>query len=96
MAKKVTFTEKAEKERLSILEYYFEVTGNKTIPAKIYKQFNRVINNIQIFPESGRKLKNNNRGIIKSHYKIVYKIEEESMIILHICDTRQNPKSLPL
>lgn len=96
MVKKVTFTERAEKERLSILEYYFKVTGSKNIPSKIYLQFNRVINNIRIFPESGKKLKNNNRGIIKSHYKIVYKIEAESIIILHIWDTRQNPKHLPL
>lgn len=96
MVKKVIFTDRAEKERLSILEYYFEVTGSKTIPAKIYQQFNRVIENIQIFPESGKKLKNNNRGIIKSHYKIVYKIENESLTILHIWDTRQNPKNLPL
>ncbi len=96
MVKKVTITERAEKERLSILEYYYEVTGSKTLPAKIYQQFNRVINNIQMFPESDKKLKNNNRGIIKSHYKIVYKIEADSIIILHIWDTRQNPKKLPL
>ena len=96
MVKKVVFTERAEKERLSILEYYLEATGSISIPAKIYQQFNRVIDNIQQFPESGKKLKNNNRGIIRSHYKIVYKIEIESLIILHIWDTRQNPKKLPL
>ncbi len=96
MVKKVIFTERAEKERLSILEYYYKETGSTTIPAKIYQQFNRVIENIQIFPESGKKLKNNNYGFIISHYKIVYKIENESLIILHIWDTRQNPKKLPL
>lgn len=96
MVKKVVFAERSEKERLSILEYYLEATGSKSIPAKIYQQFNRVIDNIRQFPESGKKLKNNNRGIIQSHYKIVYKIEKESLIILHIWDTRQNPKKLPL
>lgn len=96
MVKKVVFTERAEKERLSILEYYLEATGSTSIPVKIYQQFNRVIDNIRQFPESGKKLKNNNRGIIQSHYKIVYKIEIESLIILHIWDTRQNPKKLPL
>ncbi len=96
MAKKIVFTVRAEKQRLSILEYYFEETGSKSIPAKIYQQFNRVINIIQRFPESGRKLSKLRRGIIKSHYKIVYRIETESITILHIWDTRQNPKKLPL
>jgi len=96
MVKKVVFTERAEKERLSILEYYFEQTGSTKIPTQIYQQFNRTIDNILHFPESGVKLKNSNRGIIKSHYKIVYKIENDSIVILHIWDTRQNPKNLPL
>ncbi len=96
MAKKIVFSVRAEKQRLSILEYYFNETGSKEIPSKIYHQFNRVINIIQRFPDSGKMLSKSRRGFIKSHYKIVYRIEPESIIILYIWDMRQNPKNLPL
>jgi len=96
MAKKVALSLVAEKQRLSILEYYYIETKSKTIPSKIYSEINDALELIQRFPNSGFETnKSNRRCIIKNHYKILYHINKEDIIIVSIWDTRQNPKRSP-
>ena len=96
MVKKIVFSEKAEKQRLGILEYYFNETKSKEIPAKIYNEINSILSLVQQFSEIGFVLEKDRRVIIKSHYKILYTIEDNRIIVLNIWDTRQDPQNIPL
>lgn len=97
MAKKIILSLSAEKERLAILEFYFKETGSKQVPTIIFKQINKAIDNISLFPTSGRLIDNQNHRIFVSPpYKIVYRIQEKEIIILHIWDSRRNPDDLKI
>ena|SRR5258706_15222105 len=97
MASKIVFSHRAEKERLAILEYYFNETQSNKIPYKIYIQISEILDIISEFPKSGRILnQKGHRGFSKLPYLIIYKITNEAIEILHVWDSRRNPQELKL
>lgn len=97
MVKQIVLSLNAEKDRLSILEYYNESTGNNKYSLKLFNILTDAFETISNFPYSGKKLKRNNHFVFTiKHYNIIYKIEINFIVILHIWDTRQNPENLPL
>jgi len=96
MAKKLIISQDAHLDRFNILEYYFKKTGSKKYPIHLFKQFENAFRLIKSFPGSGKRLNTEgDRKIIISNYLIIYRIKDY-IEILHIWDTRQDPKKLPL
>ncbi len=97
MAEKIVLSLKAEKNRYDILKYYFDETGSNKIPLQIFKQLSNAFDTISVFPYSGKIIKKKGYHVFTTKpYSIIYRISSDSIEILHIWDTRQNPKNLPL
>jgi len=59
--------------------------------------FKEVIQLLSHFPSLGRELEDRKeRFFIKEHYQIFYLDEADSIIILHIWDSRRDPENLEL
>lgn len=93
---KIIWTEFATENLKDIFDYYSN-KATKKVAHKIKKQIfdttRQLINN----PESGQlefnldKLKQNHRYLVSGNYKIIYRINENEIIINDVFDTRQNP-----
>lgn len=97
MAEQIVLSLNAEKDRLSILEYYNESTGNNIYSIKLFNTLADAFETISHFPYSGKKYKRKDHFVFTVKYcNVIYKVENDLIVILHIWDTRQNPKNLPL
>jgi plasmid stabilization system protein ParE len=95
MARQIIWSLKAEKLFLEILEFYAARNSSKTYSNRIYKETTTLLNHLSKFPYLGKRTTEKKiRILIKSHYKIFYKIEPNSIIVLLIWDSRQDPSCL--
>ena len=95
MAKKIKWSPEAVADRIQILDYWFERTGNKRYSRKLDKAFREVVTMLSRLPEIGRKVENREeRYFVKGNYLIFYQIRDDSIEILHIWDGRRNPDDL--
>ncbi|MBN2522841.1 MAG: type II toxin-antitoxin system RelE/ParE family toxin [Bacteroidales bacterium] len=75
-------------DRLRILDYWYKRIGTKTYSRKIDKEIKKLIKNLRIFPEMGRKLnKTHIRFLVKDHYLIFYTVNGDEVRILHMWDS---------
>lgn len=97
MAKRIIWSREALADRIQILDYWYQRIGNKEYSAKLDGRFKEIIHLLSHLPTLGRKLEDLEvRFFIKDHYQIFYLEDEDSIKILHIWDTRRNPKDSPL
>lgn len=95
MAKRIVWTEEADDDRLQILQYWYTVTGSKTYSNKLNKKFREYLNTIQHYPEIGLRTEIPNVRIkTVGNYHLIYLLTSNSIILLQIWDTRQNPDKL--
>ena len=93
---KIIWTDFAIDNLRSIFNYY-SIKANKKVAHKIRKQILNSTKQLISNPKSGQKelnlekLKQNHRYLVCGNYKVIYKFEEEQIIINDIFDTRQNP-----
>ncbi|HNX54895.1 MAG TPA: type II toxin-antitoxin system RelE/ParE family toxin [Prolixibacteraceae bacterium] len=97
MAKRIIWTESADKAFIRILEFYVEQNGSKTYSRKLNKEVQALLSVISKQPLIGIKTeKVGFRVLIRSNYKIFYEIVETKIIIHLIWDCRQNPEDIKL
>lgn len=92
MARKIIWTLRSQKDRISIFSYWNTRTNTKSYSRKLNKLFIEAAELVSQYPHIGRTT--NRKGIrIKSigHFAIIYRPTAEELIILAIFDTRQNP-----
>lgn len=95
MVKRIIWSKNALRDKVQILDYWFRKIGTKTYSRKLDKQLRQTIKGLKNFSEIGRQLEGTNiRFLIKDHYQIFYKIYYDEVRILHIWDSRRNPKDL--
>lgn len=95
MAKELIWTETAKKSRKEILKYWINRNKSSSYSKKLNELFNESSHQILKFPFSGIQISENfYRGKLIKDYYLIYKIEENFIIILLIWDTRQNPSKL--
>ncbi len=95
MAQRLIWTTEAENDRLEILEYWYKALNSKTYSRKLYKEFSDHLKIIREYPEIGIKTKIQGvRVKTVKHYQLVYLLTANSIILLHIWDSRQNPDKL--
>ena len=80
----------------TIFDYYSTHISNKTahkIRKQIFSSTKQLVKN----PESGQlefnleRLKQNHRYLVSGNYKIIYRINDNKIIINDVFDTRQDP-----
>lgn len=97
MAKRIKWSIHAVADRVSILDYWFQRIGNKKYSKKLDKSLKEVIKKLSVYPQLGRQLYNREeRFFVKDSYQIFYTETSDSIEILHIWDSRQNPDDLIL
>ena len=98
---KIVVTGPASDDINEVYEYYFQRVNLKTAKQekdKIIKRF-KILKN---FPLSGQvedneKFKESEiRYLVQGNFKIVYKVEEDTVIILSVFNTSQNPDKMSI
>lgn len=93
---KIIWTDFAIENLKEIFDYYSDKASKKVahkIRGKILDSTKQLIKN----PESGQlelnleKLSQNHRYLVNGNHKIIYRIDENQIIINDVFDTRQNP-----
>jgi len=93
---KIVWTRFAVESLKDIYQYYLE-TANPALAAKIRNGIISEAKKINKYPLSGQRqevlspLQHDYRYFLKNHYKIVYRIINDELLITDIFDTRQNP-----
>ncbi|RYH71905.1 type II toxin-antitoxin system RelE/ParE family toxin [Flavobacteriaceae bacterium 144Ye] len=93
---KIIWTDFAIENLKDIFDYYSNKASNKTAH-KIRKQILSSTKQLIKNPESCQlelnleKLEQNHRYLVSGNYKIIYRINENELIINDVFDTRQNP-----
>jgi plasmid stabilization system protein ParE len=95
MAKKVIWSEDAYQDKIQIFSYWNNRNKSNVYSRKLNKLFKDTIKSIIETPSLGR---NTNiklvKRIIARDYFLIYEDCEESLIILRIWDSRQDPNKL--
>ena len=93
---KIIWTDFAVENLKDIFDYYSNKVSNKTAH-KTRKQILNATKQLIKNPESGQfelnleNLKQNHRYLVSGNYKIIYRINQNQIIINDVFDTRQSP-----
>jgi len=96
---KIIWTDFAIENLKEIFDYYSE-NATKKVAHKIKKQILTSTKQLLDYPESGQvefhlqKLNQNHRYLVSGNYKIIYRINEDQVIISDVFDTRQEPTKM--
>lgn len=95
----IIWTDFATQNLKSIFDYYTEKANTK-VAHKIRREILDSTLRLKKHPNSGQtevnleKLNLKHRYVVVGNYKVIYRIESESIIIIDIFDTRQNPNKM--
>lgn len=97
MAKKIIWTDRADKTFTKVLEFYIERNGSKTYSRKLNREIQTLLTVLSKQAHLGTKTeKQRCRVFIRGNYKIFYEVDETHLIVHMIWDCRQNPESFKL
>lgn len=97
MAKRIIWARSAVADRLQILDYWYLRLGSKDYPSKLDDMFKEAVRLLCHYPNLGRTIEQRDeRFFMKDHYQIVYLDEGDYIKILHLWDTRRDPRDFPL
>ena len=87
---KILWSATAEKSLEGIFDYYFKYSEQSA--ERIRKQILEKISTLRFIKQYQiDEVNPDYRRIIVRHYKVVYKVEKQTILILNIFDTRQDP-----
>jgi plasmid stabilization system protein ParE len=98
---RVRFTQTSRNRLKEIYQYYLDKSqreAGRKIGAKIRATIKRLIDFPYLGPEDefSKSLGLEHRYLIEGHYKIIYRIVDNEILVVEIFDTRQDPdKMLP-
>jgi toxin YoeB len=95
MARKIEWTKTSIRDRFEIYKFWIEKNKSDSYSKKLETLFNEAAKLISEFPEVGTEtdFPRLRVKIIKS-YKLFYTDDSETISIIRIWDTRQNPQNL--
>src|SRR6185503_12027008 len=96
MAKRITWTYRAHRDRKEILLYWKERNQSVAYSKKLNNLIKKAVDLIAAHPKIGRKtdVKNVRVKLVRD-YLIFYEHDEEQIFILSIWDSRRNPEEAP-
>lgn len=96
---KIVWTDFAIRNLKDIFDYY-STHVDKKVAHKITRQILKSSKQLQHNPNSGptepnlKGLNKNHRYLVRGHYKLIYRIMDNQVIINDVFDTRQNPSKM--
>ena len=96
---KIVWTDFAIRNLKDIFDYY-STQADKKVSHKIIRQILKSAKQLQHNPDSGPtepnliELRKNHRYLVSGHYKLIYRIMDNQIIINDVFDTRQNPSKM--
>jgi plasmid stabilization system protein ParE len=96
---RLVITEPAKRHLREIHDYYKQFVSKK-IADKIKHGIIEKLKSIQNNPQIGQKeeflehLKLNHRRMVEGNYKIIYRVDDETIFVTDIFDARQNPDKI--
>lgn len=97
MAKKIEWTETSILDRFKIYQFWEENNKSNSYSEKLERLFNDAAKLISEFPEIGTKTDSEDiRVKVIINFKLFYLSKEETIQILRVWDSRQNPGNLEL
>lgn len=97
MAKKIIWTHTAIEDRFKIYQFWLDRTKSNTYSNKLEHLFTEGAKLISKFPEIGRPTDFDHiRAKIIQNYLLFYLIQSDSIQIIRVWDTRQNPENLEI
>lgn len=95
MAKRVIWSNKADRIFNKILEYFIERNGSKAYSRKLNQEIQSLVSIIAKQPFIGLKTNLKDvRVFIRGNYRIFYRIEDDKIIILLVWDNRQSQETI--
>lgn len=92
--RKIVWTDFAKDSRLAIFSYWNNRNKSTTYSRKLNLLFQESLKQVLQLPESSKKTNNDTiRLKIASHFELIYHISEQTITVLDIWDTRQNPEN---
>lgn len=96
MAKKITWTFRAQQDRKEILHYWKKRNQSNTYSKKLNQLFKQAIALVSTHPKIGRSTDIENvRVKLVRNYLIFYEEAADAIFILSIWDSRRNPEKRP-
>ena len=95
MAKQIIWSIKARNDQLEILEFWYHRNKSTVYPRKLFKLINEAIEKLANEPITRRSTEFQGVSVkIVRDYKIYFKEDNQTIFIITIWDTRQNPDKL--
>ncbi|MBX2969038.1 MAG: type II toxin-antitoxin system RelE/ParE family toxin [Cyclobacteriaceae bacterium] len=95
MAKQIIWSIRAQNDRKQILEYWRNRNKSNTYSKKLDQRFREAINIIRGYSQIGKQTDDQKARIkIVKDYLLIYEETSDSIIVLTIWDSRQDPKKL--
>jgi toxin YoeB len=95
MAKQVIWSLRAQNDRKEILKFWREKNKSDTYSEKLDLRFREAINIIKDFSKIGKQTDDSKARVkIVADYLLFYEETDDSIILLTIWDSRQDPKKL--
>jgi toxin YoeB len=92
MAKRVIWSARAQNDRKAIFSYWNKRNGSKTYSKKLNQLFKEAVRLISHFPKVGKQTDDKNARIkIVRDYLIIYDETDDTIYILAVWDSRQDP-----
>jgi len=96
VARRVTWTEDADREKEEILHYWTQRNRSKTYSRKLNLEMKAAVKNIGFFPNIGKTTQVEDvRVLMVGNYSIYYHTGVETIHILSVIDGRRNPAKRP-
>ncbi len=96
MAKRITWSQRAHRDRKEILLYWKEHNQSSAYSRRLNTLIKKTVELIASHPNIGRKTDIENvRVKLIRDYLIFYESDEENIFILSIWDNRRNPEDAP-
>jgi plasmid stabilization system protein ParE len=95
MAKRIIWTDRADKTFTKILEFYIERNGSKTYSRKLNKEIHSLLSTLSKQPFIGIKTEYvKYRVVLYANFKIFYEVDEWKIIVHLVWDCRQDPENI--
>ncbi|MFN7705261.1 MAG: type II toxin-antitoxin system RelE/ParE family toxin [Chryseotalea sp.] len=95
MVEKIIWSLKAQEDRKQILNYWINRNKSTNYSIKLDHKFRDALNLIKDHPQIGKSTNLKNVRIkIVTDYLMVYEIKENTILLLAIWDSRQDPRKL--
>ena len=95
MVKQIIWSQRAQDDRKQILEYWRNRNKSNTYSKKLDKRFREALNIIRDYPQIGKQTDDQKARIkIVKDYLLIYEETADSIILLTIWDSRQDPEKL--